>query len=165
MSRAVRLAGDYAAAAKCESAAIDLWIFFIHFVRYLDLWATRRTERSTIVDLLIKIPGPLNPAAYRKVQTKFKRAKICQKRSKISNTLPPPPWKFDKNIPVLCLNGTLPCIDFMDLIMGDILGEHTRPNSSTEPLVWRRRRRRRRGRRLLLNKNLAGLFIVRRVFL
>ena len=22
------------------------------------------TERSTIVDLLIKIPGPLNPAAY-----------------------------------------------------------------------------------------------------
>ena len=54
------------------------------------------TERSTIVDLLIKIPGPLNPAAYRKVHNFFKRSEICfKKRSKISNA---PAWKFDKKI-------------------------------------------------------------------
>ena len=47
------------------------------------------TERSTIVDLLIKIPGPLNPAAYWKVHYFFKRSKICQKRSNISNAPPP----------------------------------------------------------------------------
>ena len=70
--------------------------FFGCFVRYLDLWATRRTGRSTIVDVLIKIPGPLNPAAYWKVHNLFKRSKICQKRSK---NLKSPPWKFDKNIP------------------------------------------------------------------
>ena len=57
------------------------------------------TERSTIVDLLIKIPGPLNPAAYWKVQKKFKRSEICfKKRSKVSNA---PAWKFDKKISLL----------------------------------------------------------------
>ena len=55
------------------------------------------TERSTSVDLLIKIPGSLNPAAYWKVYNFFKRSEIClKKRSKISNA---PLWKFDKNIP------------------------------------------------------------------
>ena len=87
--------------ARCKSSVIDFWIFFGCFVRYLDLWATRHTERSTIVDLLIKIPGPLNPAAYWKVHIFFKRSEICfKKRSKISNG---PAWKFDKNIPDYCL--------------------------------------------------------------
>ena len=69
--------------------------FFGCFVRYLDLWATRRPERSTIVDLLIKIPGPLNPAAYWKVHNFFKRSKIGQKGQKSQM----PPWRFDTNIP------------------------------------------------------------------
>ena len=56
-----------AAAAKCESSAIDLWILLNLFWMFCEIsgplsYATY-TERSTI-DLLIKIPGPLNPAAY-----------------------------------------------------------------------------------------------------
>ena len=56
------------------------------------------TERSTIVDLLIKI----QPCGILKVHNVFKRSKICQKRSKISNA---PAWKFDKNIPDLRSRG------------------------------------------------------------
>ena len=49
------------AAARCKSSVIDFWIFCeisgpLSHAAY--------TERSTIMDLLIKIPGPLNPAAY-----------------------------------------------------------------------------------------------------
>ena len=40
------------------------------------------------MDLLIKIPGPLNPAAYLKVQNLSK---------KVQN-LKWPPWRFDKNL-------------------------------------------------------------------
>ena len=53
----------------------------------------------TIVDLLIKIPGPLNPAAYWKVHNFFKRSKICQKRSNISNA----PLGNLINISLLCV--------------------------------------------------------------
>ena len=68
-------------------------------ILYLDLWATRRTERSAILDLLIKIPGPLNPAAYWKVHNFFKRSKICPK--KVQNLKPP--RRFDEHIPAQCL--------------------------------------------------------------
>ena len=37
-------------------------------------------------------------------------------------------WKLSWEIyPIttLCLNGTLPCVDFMEVIMGDILYNHT----------------------------------------
>ena len=84
------------AAAKCESPAIDFWIFLNPFCEISG--ATRRTERSTTMDLLIgKIPGPLNPAAYWKVHNLFQRSTFV-KKSKISNT--PPPLRFDINIPV-----------------------------------------------------------------
>ena len=65
-----------AGVTKCESSAIDFWIFFKPFLDVLlDIWTSERcTERSTILDLLIKIPlikdllikipGPLNPATY-----------------------------------------------------------------------------------------------------
>ena len=84
-----------AQAAKCESAAIDFWIFFKPFGDVLwNIWISEPrgvgpTERSTIVDLLIKIHGPLNPAAYWKVHNLFKGPKFVQKRSKISNAPPP----------------------------------------------------------------------------
>ena len=79
-----------AAAAKCESSAIDFWMFLNLFWMFCEISGplshAAYTERSTIVDLLIKIPGPLNPAAYWKVHNFFKRSKICPKKtSKISN--------------------------------------------------------------------------------
>ena len=51
---------------KCKTSVIEFWIFVSTY---------RSTERSTIVDLLIKIPGPLNRAAYWKVHNFFKRFK------------------------------------------------------------------------------------------
>ena len=50
----------------------------------------QHTERSTIVDLLIKIPGP---ATYLKVHIFFQKVQNLSKRSKISNVSP---WRFDK---------------------------------------------------------------------
>ena len=52
---------------KLGNRSLDILKIFVGcFVRYLDrsLSHAAYTERSTIVDLLIKIPGPLNPAAY-----------------------------------------------------------------------------------------------------
>ena len=77
------------AAAKCKSAAIDFWIFFKTFfgcfVRYLDLWATRHTERSTI----------------------FSKGPTFVKKVPKSQMPPPPLWRFDEKFPVPYLHGPL----------------------------------------------------------
>ena len=55
-------------AARCKSSVIDFWIFFNILWMFCEISGPLNhaayTERSTIVDLLIKIPGPLNLAAY-----------------------------------------------------------------------------------------------------
>ena len=52
---------------KLGNRFLDIFlIFFGCFARYISgpLSHAAYAERSTIVDLLIKIPGPLNPVAY-----------------------------------------------------------------------------------------------------
>ena len=52
-----------AAPAKCESAAINIWIIFLNL-----RWMSEMSE-------------PLSHAAYRKVPNLFKRSQICPKKS------------------------------------------------------------------------------------
>ena len=61
--------------------------FINRFWMFCEISGPLSQAAYIIVDLLIKIPGPLNSAAYWKVHNFFKRSKICQKRSKISKAL------------------------------------------------------------------------------
>ena len=94
------------AAAKCKSSVIDLLIFLNVFWMFCEM------------------SGPLSHAVYRQVHncgpfnllytwtsepcSILKGPQFCQKvqnlskRSKISNV---PPWKYDKNIPVIYVGG------------------------------------------------------------